>query len=315
MSAGYFSGYSLLYRSGWWSTLGDEFSCNESLPPQTQVSVLETESTVTNHEEAVARWFQRDSVGTEIGAFETPIPSLNPIYVDRFAEYAGKPCLADYWGDACRLPFKSNSLNYVATSHVLEHVANPVSALLEWHRVLVSGGLMYMVVPDRRKTFDHPRELTDPEHMWKDYLNGTNQSDPTHINEFVTGVDWSMYRPEIAEDRIESEQAAEQDQYHHAIRNRVEINIHFHVFEPGNLVKLVQLVAERKRLHWEILTCRDGFPNTCPNGVLLVVKVSKRGCSKWASWFHRWQAKRNRLAVLSRSARPIAEDAELRKYF
>ena len=121
------------------------------------------------HEQTVKRWLKLNGIGVEIGAFETPSPLIKPFYVDRFAEFAGKKCLADYWGDACHVPFRNNSLDYVVTSHVLEHVANPVAALLEWHRVLKNNGLIYMVVPDRRYTFDHQREITSPEHMWAEY--------------------------------------------------------------------------------------------------------------------------------------------------
>src|SRR5471032_2472484 len=76
------------------------------------------------HEEKVARWIGPGKIGVEIGAFKSPIPGLapRPIYVDRFRDYAGERCLADYYGDATELPFRDNSLDYVVTSHVLEHV-------------------------------------------------------------------------------------------------------------------------------------------------------------------------------------------------
>ena len=121
--------------------------------------------------------------GVEIGAFQTPIPSISPIYVDRFATYAGEPTLADYFGDACDLPFLDDSVQYVASSHVLEHVANPFAALKEWTRVLRHGGYIYMVVPDRRHTFDHRRPLTAPVHMLADFRGGVGQVDGTHIDD------------------------------------------------------------------------------------------------------------------------------------
>ncbi|HEY5551003.1 MAG TPA: methyltransferase domain-containing protein, partial [Opitutaceae bacterium] len=133
--------------------------------------------------------------GVEIGAFKTPIPGIRPVYVDRFANYAGEPTHADFYGDACELPFHDSSLRYVASSHVLEHVANPFAALAEWFRVLKHGGCIYMVVPDRRRTFDHARPLTDVAHMLADFRNGTTQSDATHIDDFVHGVDWRTFSP------------------------------------------------------------------------------------------------------------------------
>lgn len=76
-----------------------------------------------NHSDVVPKYLT--GLGVEIGAFKTPIPGVKPIYVDLFSHYAGEATLAEYYGDACSLPFYDSSLHYVATSHVLEHVANP----------------------------------------------------------------------------------------------------------------------------------------------------------------------------------------------
>lgn len=267
------------------------------------------------HEEAVERWLGACRVGVEIGAFDTPIPSIEPFYVDRFREFAGKPCLADYWGDACHLPFRSNSLDYVATSHVLEHVANPVAALLEWHRVLVSGGIIYMVVPDRRHTFDHTRELSTVEHMWSDYENKTTQSDGTHIDEFFENADWSRFKPDVSEENVEADKAVIRGQYTHAIQHKAEINMHFHVFEKQSLSDLVNLVSQRKGLSWETLELRDEFPATYRNGILLVIRVGKQGFDRLASTWNHGLARINKNSVVSRKARPVSEADALRREY
>src|ERR1051325_1041366 len=127
------------------------------------------------HEEMISRWIGRGKIGTEIGASALPVPGLHPlpIYVDCYKEFGRIACLADYYGHACKLPFRDNSLDYVVASHVLEHVANPVAALAEWHRVLGPEGIIYLVVPDRRHTWDRGRPLTSVEHMLDDFLAGT----------------------------------------------------------------------------------------------------------------------------------------------
>lgn len=52
------------------------------------------------------------------------------------------------------LPFKDQTLNYVLSRHVLEHL-DWKKALIEWHRVLVNGGLLCIIVPDPKCTH-HP---------------------------------------------------------------------------------------------------------------------------------------------------------------
>lgn len=105
-----------------------------------------------NHSHFTSKYLS--GIGVEIGAFKTPIPGIQPIYVDRSHDFGGEKCLVDVIGDAVSLPIFDSSLDYVASSHVLEHVANPIRALVEWQRVTKSGGYVYCVVPNRRVTFD-----------------------------------------------------------------------------------------------------------------------------------------------------------------
>jgi SAM-dependent methyltransferase len=40
-----------------------------------------------------------------------------------------------------------NSQDYVISSHVVEHLANPIAAFLDWNRVLKPGGIIFMILP------------------------------------------------------------------------------------------------------------------------------------------------------------------------
>ena len=228
-----------------------------------------------DHLEFVGRYLREP--GVEIGAFKTPIPGIKPTYVDRFTTYAGEATLADHIGDACELPFGDSSLRYVASSHVLEHVANPLAALAEWHRVLRHGGIIYLVVPDRRKTFDHRRPVTPAGHMLADFRNGVTQSDATHIDDFVYGLDWSMYSPGTPRG---SEMAAREELasvYRRSVAAGLEINIHFHVFESSSLTGLIEL-GNREGV-WrgsiDVVDVAEAFPESNPIGFLVVARVRK----------------------------------------
>jgi SAM-dependent methyltransferase len=215
--------------------------------------------------------------GVEIGAFKTPLPGITPVYLDRFAEYAGERTLADYYGDACSIPFADSSLDYVATSHVLEHVANPLAALREWYRALRHGGVVYLVVPDRRKTFDHPRALTSVEHMRDDFLRGTTQVDGTHIDDFAFGVEWALFSPHCPPAEAPAAREALAAGYRHAIAHGQEINIHFHTFEPTTGVALIEAGNEARLWpgRFVIEHVHEDFPASNPNGFLIVARVRK----------------------------------------
>jgi SAM-dependent methyltransferase len=84
-------------------------------------------------------------------------------------------------------PIADASVDFVIASHVLEHLDNPVAALLEWRRVLRPRGRLVLVVPDGRFTFDAGRALTSLEHILWDYVNAGSElkrlSDLFHIAE------------------------------------------------------------------------------------------------------------------------------------
>jgi SAM-dependent methyltransferase len=220
------------------------------------------------------------SPGVEIGAFKTPIPGIAPIHVDRFQEYANEPTLADYRGDSADLPFLDSSLNYVATSHVIEHVANPLAAIMDWYRVLRNDGIIYMVVPDRRLTFDRARPLTPAEHMVDDYLNRTSQCDGTHIDEYVLNVDWRELSPGTTDQNVDSERESLRATYLNAVQSGSEINIHFHTFEASNMLELLvsaNRVLPLKGGRIEVIRVEPAFPTSMPNGFLIVAQVKKPG--------------------------------------
>lgn len=225
--------------------------------------------------------------GVEIGAYTRPIQGIAPIYVDRYKHYAGSETNAQYYGDATDLPFYDSSLNYVASSHVLEHAANPLAALKEWYRVLKHGGFVYMVIPDHRFTFDRPRKLTTVSHMLADYKQGKDMSDDTHISEFTYGVDWRLFSPDSEPENEEKERAAYAKARFDNLKTQGEVNIHFHTFESDTAVKLIE-IGNRERI-WEgefkVLEVHERFPQWDDIGFLVVAKVSKPPINRLFSIF------------------------------
>lgn len=111
--------------------------------------------------------------------------------------------------------------DFVLSSHMLEHTANPLLALAEWRRVLRPGGALVLVVPHRDATFDHRRPVTPIEHLRDDLARSTDESDTTHVEEILALHD-------ISRDPGAGDMAT--------FRTRVERNVelrslHHHVFD------------------------------------------------------------------------------------
>lgn len=90
---------------------------------------------------------------------------------------------------------EGSSYDFVLSSHMIEHCANPLLALKEWRRVLKTDGALLLVLPDASKTFDHKRPVTTFTHLVEDLSKG--ESDLTHVEEALALQDrthWTFPR-------------------------------------------------------------------------------------------------------------------------
>jgi len=153
----------------------------------------------------------------------------------------------DYQADANYLPeIDSASLDYVCASHVLEHLTNPIKAILEWVRILKPGGLLWLRIPDKRKTFDRTRDNTSLRHLIEDYENNVPVDDPTHIED----CNKNTTPP----------------------RNVTHPYIHNHVWVLDDIMELFNYIREKTR-SVEIL---DYSENTCKNAQDFWIVVKKK---------------------------------------
>jgi len=105
-------------------------------------------------------------------------------------EYITLKNKVDIKADAHSLPMISDaSVDFIGSSHTIEHLTNPIKALKEWQRVLKKGGIIYACIPYYKKTFDHNRSVTKIDHLIEDYERDVNLEDQTHTEEFIKNHD------------------------------------------------------------------------------------------------------------------------------
>ena len=79
----------------------------------------------------------------------------------------------------------TESYDFILSSHMLEHTANPLRALKQWAERLRVGGGLILVLPHRDGTFDHRRPVTSLQHLEADFENETAEGDLTHLQEVL----------------------------------------------------------------------------------------------------------------------------------
>ena len=126
-----------------------------------------------------------------------------------------------------------DSYDFVLSCNNLEHMANPIQAIFEWKRILRKGGLLLLVLPNKRANFDHYRLDTKFEHLLADFENNTEEKDTTHLKEILALHD--LKRDPQAGTRMRFETRC--------INNLKNRCIHHHVFSPELLKEMVEFCS------------------------------------------------------------------------
>jgi predicted SAM-dependent methyltransferase len=191
--------------------------------------------------------------GIEIGALEYPlkVPKTAKVrYVDRFStdelrrQYPElknyKLVKVDVIDDAETLgTFGQETLDFVIASHVLEHLENPVLAMVNFNRVLRPNGILFICLPDKRDTFDKTRQLTPFSHIAEDYKNGPQSSRDEHLRDWAVNVEALKSEEQIL-NRINHLKA-------------ISGHIHFHVWSQKEMFEMFNRLVDDFKLPLELL--------------------------------------------------------------
>jgi len=120
--------------------------------------------------------------------------------------------------------------DFILSSNNLEHIANPLKAVLEWKRVLQGGGLLLILVPQKEFMFDHKREITQFVHILNDFEQNIKEDDLTHLDEILKYHDLNMDRP-----------AGTYEEFKKRSLNNVENRcLHHHVYDLDTLEQMLE---------------------------------------------------------------------------
>lgn len=82
------------------------------------------------------------------------------VFKEEEIRMCGEALPVDIAAPGDQLPLEDNSVDFVISSHVIEHFPDPIKALKEWRRVVRPGGYIYVIAPHKERIFDKDRDRT-----------------------------------------------------------------------------------------------------------------------------------------------------------
>ena len=123
--------------------------------------------------------------------------------------------------------------DFLAASHVLEHLANPIKTLTRWVDWVRPDGAVILVVPLKARTYDRDRPDTSLSHLIEDYLNDVGEDDRTHYAEVLRDHNLAL----------DSTIANRRELLARTLANRSNRILHHHVFTPQLLKSVAELAG------------------------------------------------------------------------
>jgi len=195
--------------------------------------------------------------GIEIGALDNPFPLSGDArvkYLDRmesdklreqYPELLNKNIVnVDIVDDGESLASVSNdSQKFIIASHFFEHAKNPILFLFSCLRVLKVGGIILLVIPDKRHTFDIDRPLTSFDHIDLDYKFGHDAQKHEHFNEIAY-----FQKKLTGEDAIKEIERMDKSDY----------SYHWHVWTSNSFLYCISSIVEKYTTDLEIILFLKG---------------------------------------------------------
>lgn len=219
--------------------------------PEGQHPELRTDNTDKLHYRAIIANMYIRGEGLEIGALNQllSVPKWARVcYLDRmplaglyrhYAEYKDSRFPpVDIIDDGERLAKISDATqDFVIANSILEHFENPLLAVKNMFRVLKTGGILYMAIPDKRYIFDKVRPVTPLRHLLDDYQSETPPREP-HYDEWVRFLD-----PQASED---------ENRHKKEDLMRNGYSIHYHVWTQTEILEILIGLQRELQLAFQV---------------------------------------------------------------
>lgn len=211
-----------------------------------------------------------NGIGIEIGALHNPLKVKENVivkYVDRF----DVKTLREHYPELEKTNLvnvdiiddgeilskvNTNSQDFVIANHFLEHSENTILTFENLLRVIRKGGILYLALPNKEKTFDINRKSTSIEHLLDEYENGSEKNTKEHYEDFV------FHTSDIKDKEFFEKQVKD--------LMTQKYSIHFHVWNVKEIIELIIYLKEELYFEFDIEDITE-----CYDEVVFILRKNK----------------------------------------
>jgi hypothetical protein len=166
-------------------------------------------------------------------------------------------------GEALSNILEGKRLDYAIASHVIEHIPNPISWLQQISNNMRDDGILSLIVPDKRFTFDRLRPLTMVRDWISTFIERADKPRPAQIFEHIAyhslvdpAIAWASPEGNLEFPRIHNEkdgfdlasQVWVSGAYH---------DVHCWAFTPRSILDILDGVSRAGLLDFYVLSITD----------------------------------------------------------
>jgi SAM-dependent methyltransferase len=161
--------------------------------------------------------------------------------------------------------------DYVLASHLIEHIPDPVSWLADIATILREGGILSLVIPDKRYCFDLNRRTTDISELVDSHLRQVRRPTFRQVYDFIskevtvdTGAIWAGTADysDARRSDVEDPDVAALQLCRTVASSEEFVDIHCSVFTPDSFLGLYEKLVRLDLIDFEIAYFAPTEPNT-----------------------------------------------------
>lgn len=169
--------------------------------------------------------------------------NMDTVFKEAERRICGEALPVDIIAEGDNLPLSDHSVDFVISSHVIEHFFDPINSIKEWRRVVRPGGYIYIICPLKEFVPDETRPITSLTELIDRHEGRMKPHDVLmHTGDITKSYDIPV------KEILQSERG------------------HFTVFDMGLLVNVCQYLKMK-------IVALQNFDDKAGNGFTVVVKL------------------------------------------